>query len=186
MKRRLSTFCSAGSLLLSVAVCALWVRSYWVGDYLQVWLPWVPAGGQPQKLELFGDTGEGVGKVVFQTWTDSDWAALKAVSNGPWAWRIAHQTVTPTRGDAPLGRGTASFWDRRGFATYGGRSYRIIYFPLWLPASLVALPLLFVLIIVRHRRRVRRSSGLCSGCGYDLRATPDRCPKCGTSVQSRA
>jgi hypothetical protein len=43
--------------------------------------------------------------------------------------------------------------------------------------AFLILPISQALSSVKQRRRRRR--GMCPACGYDLRATPDRCPECG-------
>jgi hypothetical protein len=53
-----------------------------------------------------------------------------------------------------------------------------LYWPFALTLAMVAF-----LFRVRSRRRnwgIGPATGLCLRCGYDLRATPDRCPECGT------
>lgn len=34
-------------------------------------------------------------------------------------------------------------------------------------------------LVRRNIRRARLRAGLCTACGYDLRASPERCPECG-------
>jgi len=43
----------------------------------------------------------------------------------------------------------------------------------------------YIFLHPARRRRRRFARRLCPNCGYDLRASPDRCPECGTPVLSQ-
>jgi len=70
-----------------------------------------------------------------------------------------------------------SHWEGAGIIVEAGPS-TLILFPIWMPTLLSGLPALLIEgRYLRHRRRLAR--GLCVSCGYDLRASPGRCPECG-------
>ena len=59
----------------------------------------------------------------------------------------------------------------------------VIELPSWLAALATGLiPTLSAIVRIRHRFRSKQRIGHCAKCGYDLRASPDRCPECGTDV----
>ena len=93
-------------------------------------------------------------------------------------------------GSAPLPDSSKTGVIRRGFfvATMmrvyliNGTAGTLMQVQFWCLAALTAFtPLATTIPIVRVVRRRHRAKrfGLCPSCGYDLRATPDRCPECG-------
>jgi hypothetical protein len=55
----------------------------------------------------------------------------------------------------------------------------VVCLPYWLFMAL-SLPAPLLAIRQVRRRAKRRKAGLCERCGYDLRASPERCPECGS------
>jgi hypothetical protein len=59
-----------------------------------------------------------------------------------------------------------------------------LLFPYWALFLAASIPPMWPALVVLRRRR-HENRGLCQVCGYDLRATPNRCPECGTIPPKR-
>ena len=169
MRRKLFTFAAGASAVLCIAVGGLWVRSYFATDTLRwadppLWQGWVSGHGRVLYLRASA--------------ADPDHPDF----NPEPLW---HQ-VEPPGPDVERAQWLVRRFD--GIAGFGyGRgldpSYRAgaWVMPLWFPAGLFAIaPTAWVVRRRRDRQARRRlAANLCPACGYDLRATPGRCPECG-------
>jgi hypothetical protein len=147
MRRRVSAILSALSLILCIAMVGMWVRSYFVTDYL-----W----NHPEKAGA-GIT-QGVGVICF-------WYELPIGRFHP-----VIRTQDWPHHFHDIGYGLGPKGDR-----YDDRVHSF-FVPNWL---LTCILLLLPLASVARFQRTRRRPGTCSNCGYDLRATPNRCQECG-------
>jgi hypothetical protein len=147
------TFAAGTSVVLCSVVCVLWVRSCWVVDHVQLETP---------AREYYACSYRGsfiVGTIssdelVFPPQPVLTYEALAADRFNDWSI-LEHLDGNPD----------VLSWLPHGQAV-----------PAWAVAGLLAIvPAVWVDV----RRRRPRPPGFCPACGYDLRATPERCPECG-------
>jgi hypothetical protein len=169
------------SLLLCLAAMGQFVRSIWYDDELQIELD--DSNGQMSYV-LIG-TCQGLSYLQFDHWLG---APMMSMKYDTYELRSGLE-VPATAKTEPLIDELSDVRRIAGFGYLDDRSlgwmniHKFVA-PLWFFAGFFAiLPALRIGRYVRRRREGRR--GLCSCCGYDLRATPERCPECG-AVPSRA
>lgn len=160
---------TVASALLFVAVCILWVRSYWHRDVV-----YCVTRDPITQWSLTSDSGG--------LWGNRSWRFPFAHSpTNTWKWEFASERLV----DGSIPWRAFSEWRWR-FAGFGwasddrpSHSYRGLEAPYWSLAAMTACPL--ILRLSRTLRSRLRRKGFCPSCGYDLRASPDRCPECGTT-----
>jgi hypothetical protein len=175
MNRRVFTILSAISLALCVATVALWARSHWHNDRIgcvrPTWEVWIHS--QNGHFAIMAGP-------IFQ--------GANALHPPPGLHY--YSDIAPAADRDSITNADFRRLAKLGFAYDSNklaavRSYPVFYtgyrlhFPHWLVVALLAIPPICRMCRWR-RQRYAFQHGLCLVCGYDLRATPDRCPECGT------
>jgi hypothetical protein len=178
MFRWLLNIATAVSLLIALLCVAAWVRGYWVCDNI-IW------------LTRFGYlAGEFQTGQVIASQERPSWMAAP-VANRHYTSAPESPATWTTRRKPSLSLGEKAFFSMPGLLyvhtdnwEYNGDDRRQIVLSWWLPIlifSLLPSRWLFQLgFSIRRWRRQRK--GLCRQCGYDLRASKEKCPECGTPV----
>ena len=170
LRRRLFNCLAIVSFVLCLAMVVLWVRSYGQRDTIE------HSDANPEKMHWI-EIGSEAGQLRVDV---AEVFALHAQSRGWFYYALPRRQLSVTRASPSFGY--TRLIDAPAHDDAGGFSVRSAWFPHWLVAILFALlPALRLRSILRARRMNR--PGHCAHCGYDLRATPDRCPECGAVPQ---
>jgi hypothetical protein len=179
MRRKLLNLATALSLVLPCAVAVLWVRSYWTADVAGV-VRQVPT---PHSRLVWSANGD----VTYRHQASPP--GSKAVYQSP-GWIYGHGPANARDDFVFFGSNVHRFlgvtyadnvWKSSRGDPLNGEREILVRVPYWLLlAATGALPIKRLLLRRRRRRAARAAAGLCAVCGYDLRASPDRCPECGT------
>jgi len=197
MLSRLLNIITVLSLLLCMATVGIWVRSYWSGDaatfitshsgsvafiidegHLQVGYRTNLADDvsryETEHWAVVHGGGEGGGGLF----VDEDWIRVHWMDfASPESTTFGFGCCRNERGGNEILGGTTvpSFYGTIKYTSYSLLS------PLWFLA-LITLTLPFTRGYLVWRRRKPKGVGCCQNCGYDLRASKDRCPECGTAI----
>jgi hypothetical protein len=186
VKRRVFNVLAAVSLVLCAAAGVLWVGSYLVEPAGPMVSFGSASGTVYRALPLtvgpnrFTFVGSERGRVLFIEQssgppTDASHCGVLAQPDSV----VVYSPLSTVRDHGLFGFGRASL------AMFTGSATTVTSIPFWaVVLATLALPASALRWRLRERRRLRE--GLCPNCGYDLRATPDCCPECGTAVAPAA
>jgi len=170
---------AAVSLAVFAAMLALWVRSHSFYDFAD-YTKW---GRKSFSVH------SGLGLVLVEverarskpSWVER-W--LGFVDDRGQGWRAGSDAVNQ-RG-RPFWIDDTTVWGKLGLQLWyensaGRYGWLRVSVPHWLVCVMAAvLPSMWFVRAYRAARR--KGEGLCPTCGYDVRATPERCPECGNLV----
>jgi hypothetical protein len=194
MKRWLFTIGWVLSLILCVATIVLWVSSYWL--IYEIWRYNLTGGlhwGYVRVMRAQSDFGRITIRREMVPYRPNTFDSVLYPYAGDMKkhWQLLRATpgdVSPRLRDC-LGFRFSSqrvvISPSAGGDGISNTTY-VVAIPDWffvlLFASPSVIPLRRKLLLRRRQRRI--AGGLCSTCGYDLRATRERCPECGALAEA--
>jgi hypothetical protein len=181
MRQKLFHVMAGLSLLLCVAAAGFWVRSYWRLDGLSHFDKSI-SDVRIDSVSCGSGTVALVHLVLTPTTTESN-----VLSSRFPRWRASADPNPKVSMGRALSETRTEGFERAGLGwRHGQKTWnlgtmsdeRVLFLPCWLLVLVFAvLPVSWCRSELRRRRRAKL--GHCPKCGYDLRATRDRCPECG-------